>query len=819
MQVSQVNDHVTHAVIGGAAAIDFGISSSAEFFNILSSTLYKDQILAVVREVLCNAWDAHIESGCTDKPVEITLTDDRFVIKDFGKGIHRDDMGLIYGTYGNSTKKNDGTQTGGFGLGCKAPFAYTDHFEVISCHDGVKTIYNLSKSSAQAMGKPGIVPIASFPANGETGLQVSIHIHNKPDRERFLKLIKRIARNGDMNMKLNHTAIDRLGFDSMVSEYLVTMDQEIMDNPTRIMVRYGNVVYPVDVVNELFEEYSRINSHLNSLKWNQDIPYYLLFQAPPHSIAVTPSRESLSMQEHTIKTLSALMNKFIAMLDGEFVQACDQITVDTIHASVNAAQVSELLSRKHQLPGVAKKVRSNPENIFDLASMARCYMAANYPDTLEFRKKDITTRLTAMADAGLLQRGIVQTYLRAMEKVRKSDGRHNWWREKGRSNDWLQRRVIGPLVSKMLAAGVDHKRLYGYDGDDMNTSEYGNFNVPMVPATSISPYHHFASLPYLRNIVVLTANRVGLTERAYKHKVFKELGNYHGFLVYHVSMKKQEREKAIEFFNSSGMEVVDLTVRQEWEIDLPKVVSKPRKPVKQGVVSLTSVLTKASIDTFQSRLDNAARIMNPEFVMQVAVRKDTPADVLYPWNSECSRYIVDLFGAKGGITNNSAVHEKWIKNGARNAEDYLHEKICEAMTLNPNIQEYWAFDVDRAMEESNINHASKELVQLVYRSAVLRKEFGLVNNLSEVEKKIVCLWKYAVNRHKWNTPALLKATADHLKTIRMDPANKAFLTKFSNNPMLDIINKTGLSTLIRAGDANSPQTKKAIEVLITVINN
>ena len=175
MQVTHVQDKVTHAVIGGGGTIDFGISSSAEFFNILSSTLYSDQILAVVREVLCNAWDAHIEAGCTDKPVQITLDNGKFSIKDFGKGIHHDDIGPIYGTYGNSTKKNDGNQTGGFGLGCKAPFAYTEHFEVISCHQGVKTIYAMTKSSAQVTGKPGITTIAQFPTT-ETGLTVTIQV-------------------------------------------------------------------------------------------------------------------------------------------------------------------------------------------------------------------------------------------------------------------------------------------------------------------------------------------------------------------------------------------------------------------------------------------------------------------------------------------------------------------------------------------------------------------------------------------------------------------------------------------------------------------
>lgn len=73
MQVSQVNDHISHAVIGGMAPINFSISNSAEFFHILSSTLYSDQILAVVREVLCNAWDHFgIDEALVKKIMELS---------------------------------------------------------------------------------------------------------------------------------------------------------------------------------------------------------------------------------------------------------------------------------------------------------------------------------------------------------------------------------------------------------------------------------------------------------------------------------------------------------------------------------------------------------------------------------------------------------------------------------------------------------------------------------------------------------------------------------------------------------------------------
>ena len=175
MRVSQANDHVTHAVVGGGEAETFEIAQTAEFFQILSSTLYSDKMLAVVREVLCNAWDAHIEAGKTDIPVKVTLTAQKLSIQDFGDGIAKDMMSQRYATYGGSTKARNDKVTGGFGLGCKAPFAYTDHFEVTSCFKHEKTIYQLALSSAEVGGKPSILPLMTIPTT-ETGLTVSIDL-------------------------------------------------------------------------------------------------------------------------------------------------------------------------------------------------------------------------------------------------------------------------------------------------------------------------------------------------------------------------------------------------------------------------------------------------------------------------------------------------------------------------------------------------------------------------------------------------------------------------------------------------------------------
>ncbi len=820
MQVAHHNDFITHAVIGGGETIDFGISNSAEFFNILSSTLYKDQILAVVRETLCNEWDAHIEAGITHIPVEVTLDAEKFIIRDFGKGIHKDDMGLIYGTYGNSTKKNDGLQTGGFGLGCKSPFAYTDHFEVVSFHDGVKTIYNLSKSSAAAMGKPGIVPIASFPTT-ETGLQVTIRIKSATDFHRFRNLINRIASNGDMNVKVNGNLVTPLGFDISKSNYLIS-EKQILDTQTRIMIRYGNVVYPVDTAESISDNYKAVVAHLDKLKPNSysrgSSPYHILFQAPPHSISVTPSRESLSMQEHTINTLNKLMEDFLVQVKADFDPACQQYAFQAIKEAVTQCNLSALLSRDKKLPQY--KVELLPNMMSDVPSQAVRYMAHNYPSDTEFRKQDISYRLKSMSTAGLLDRGMVQTFLRDLEG-------------KGAvvSPTWLQRRVISPLLVKMQAAGIDHARLSAYDSCDKNSppSSYRDKSIPpLVPATQISPKSMPHMLPYLRNIVVIGCSRLNIWNRAQYHTVFKERGIYEGFLFYQASMKKDDKIKAIKFFTELGMEVVDLTQRQEWEPAPPRHVADraPRKAAKTGVLCLSSLIDPLSkgLNTSRCKLDDIDRIDNPEFILLASIRKDEPTDKFSGWDEKSSRYLVELFGDKGAFAHNAALRDKWINKGAQLSEAYFQDKIIHEMLTNTRIHAHWSFEFKRALDEGKEDRRDyKKLVQLIYGNQVLRTEFGLVSTLNDRDKKFVYLWKGLLDKHEnrypYHIPDELKQVDTMLKKIPLDPANMILMKKIQASPLIKLFEMYQLESLFYYKDSKPQAIATAIKALITIINN
>jgi hypothetical protein len=304
MQVSTIAELDTHAVIGGGQAQAFGMSDSAEFFTVLSDTLYRDKKRAVIREVICNAWDAHIMVGKTDIPVEITLNEKELIIKDFGPGIAKDKIGPVYCVYGASTKVKDGKQTGGFGLGCKAPFAYSDHFTVTSCIDGFRTLWAISRGGAATDGKPDFRPMVSVPST-ETGITVSIPIKDEKDVASFDTLIREVCRNGGMLAKLNGKELPRYDYTEARKNGFCVLQRAGVNSfrESRAYVLYGTVLYPVTTTdNELMVKVDAIDRLVENNG-------RLVLVAAPNTIGVQPSREGLSYSDLTTTTLHKMLDE------------------------------------------------------------------------------------------------------------------------------------------------------------------------------------------------------------------------------------------------------------------------------------------------------------------------------------------------------------------------------------------------------------------------------------------------------------------------------------------------------------------------------
>lgn len=98
--------------------------------------LYTDPITSAVREVISNAQDTTIKAK-SNKPVEIRLykLDKKFSVKDYGTGMTKEELIKVYAQFGASTKTEDLDSIGAYGLGAKAPLAYTTMFMVKTIKD------------------------------------------------------------------------------------------------------------------------------------------------------------------------------------------------------------------------------------------------------------------------------------------------------------------------------------------------------------------------------------------------------------------------------------------------------------------------------------------------------------------------------------------------------------------------------------------------------------------------------------------------------------------------------------------------------------
>ena len=176
----------------------FGIGDERVIFNILRKKMYSRPIYVICQEIMSNSRDANREMGRGHVPVEVILPNkwsDQIQFKDNGRGITPDRMENVYLKYGNSTKRDDNSQTGGFGLGAKTPFAYTETFNIITTTtepDGKnkKRTYIAYVDTTQL----GCVSLVSEQDTDEpTGTIISFAINQPEDRKEFIDAILNVG--------------------------------------------------------------------------------------------------------------------------------------------------------------------------------------------------------------------------------------------------------------------------------------------------------------------------------------------------------------------------------------------------------------------------------------------------------------------------------------------------------------------------------------------------------------------------------------------------------------------------------------------------
>ena len=154
--------------------------------SILRDRIYSDKFKATLFETLSNALDEHVKYGIK-RPVSIHLTKNELSIRDFARGLSKEDTFQVFFQYFESTKNQENTSIGGFGIGSKAPAAYTGLYLVISRFEGTKYTFSSSIDGNDSIASL----IHSEPCDlNDTGIEVKIPLNNSDDYYKFLDLIK-----------------------------------------------------------------------------------------------------------------------------------------------------------------------------------------------------------------------------------------------------------------------------------------------------------------------------------------------------------------------------------------------------------------------------------------------------------------------------------------------------------------------------------------------------------------------------------------------------------------------------------------------------
>lgn len=278
----------------GSKSKAFSITASPKVFKILSSDLYTNKIRAVVRELITNMIDAHALNGNPEKfIIQVPgRLDPRFVCRDFGPGmsdfdIQGDDNSPgLYNSYFSSSKAESNDFIGGFGLGSKSPFSYTDTFSITSYHKGEIRGYVAYMDGDGPQIKPTFVK--EMGPDDKTGIEIVVPVEEK-DFRNFAYEVSYIMR------PFKDLAIIN-GLDREI-DYFPDFDDYYGVNPERywpdrggLYAIYGGIVYPIDgVIKE--RNWLSIRNEVNYIKF------------PMGSLDIAPSREALSLDDRTRKNI------------------------------------------------------------------------------------------------------------------------------------------------------------------------------------------------------------------------------------------------------------------------------------------------------------------------------------------------------------------------------------------------------------------------------------------------------------------------------------------------------------------------------------
>lgn len=300
----------------GLASFNFSIKDPTLIFDAVTDKMYSTPIQTMVQEYMCNARDAHREVGKFDTPIEITLPtriNKYLVIKDKGPGLTEKRIREVFVFLGESTKTDSNLQTGGWGLGAKIAWAYTDSFTVISTVNGAKSTYLAYKGEA---GIRKFDLLESVTTDETNGVAIQIRIKNK-DVHEVERAVNRMCFFWDVqpvvyNRQKNFTPYKGKAQHAKLVEYPYTLNK-------RPLCVVDGVPYTLDTSVPGLRSFTNVHRMCPCL----------FFKTGEIDVAV--NRESIRYSDKTIRAINSLIARVETdSIKAEFELLCSVYDVDSL---------------------------------------------------------------------------------------------------------------------------------------------------------------------------------------------------------------------------------------------------------------------------------------------------------------------------------------------------------------------------------------------------------------------------------------------------------------------------------------------------------
>ena len=272
----------------------FTIKASAKAFMVLMAQVYSDKVTAVIREICSNAYDAHAMSGTPEVPFKVDLPsalNPMFSVRDYGIGMDEATVFGLYSTFFESNKEHTNDAVGCLGLGSKSPFAVSDSFFVTTFSGERK----LSFMVFLDQNIPSISKVDDSPCDEPRGVEIKFAVPANQFYEYDRKataVFKSFSVMPILNGVLSSKPAPKLSGKNW--------ELHITGGSNQTVVRQGCVEYPLVYSSSTYGQMPHGTK--------------LVLIAPIGSVAITPSRESLSYDTMTVATVESLRESALAEL-------------------------------------------------------------------------------------------------------------------------------------------------------------------------------------------------------------------------------------------------------------------------------------------------------------------------------------------------------------------------------------------------------------------------------------------------------------------------------------------------------------------------